>query len=133
MSKQDFTVKQLKELQANPNVISATEKRIVYTTEFKRKFIEEYRNGLGPREIFIRAGFDVDVLGYKRIERASDRWRQAYNQGLLGENEDFVTVHRERLKKSGSLAEKLREQDNEIARLESELAEIKRELIALRG
>ena len=133
MSKQDFTEKQLKELQANPNVISATEKRIVYTTEFKRKFIEEYRNGLGPREIFIRAGFDVDVLGYKRIERASDRWRQAYNQGLLGENEDFVTVHRERLKKSGSLAEKLREQDNEIARLESELAEIKRELIALRG
>ena len=121
MATKDFTKEQLKKLQQNPNVLSATSKRIVYTTEFKKKFIEEYRNGLGPREIFIRAGFDVEALGYKRIERASDRWRMAYNQGMLGENEGFLPVHRDKNK------------ETKIDQLEKELAAIKQELKTLRG
>ena len=121
MATKDFTKEQLKKLQQNPNVLSATEKRIVYTTEFKKKFIEEYRNGLGPREIFIKAGFDVEALGYKRIERASDRWRMAYNQGMLGENEGFLPVHRDKNK------------ETKIDQLEKELAAIKQELKTLRG
>ena len=123
MARKGFTKEQLKKLQANPNVLSASETRIVYTTEFKQKFIEEYRQGLGPREIFIRAGFDVNALGYKRIERASDRWRAACD----------LPPHRDRLSASDTLRDKLREQGTEIARLETELREIRQELNSLRG
>ena len=123
MARKGFTKEQLKKLQGNPNVLSASEKRIVYTTEFKEKFIEEYKKGMGPREIFIKAGFDVEALGYKRIERASDRWRLAYD----------LPPHRDRLRETATLRDKLREQDSEIARLETELSEIRAELKALRG
>ena len=133
MARWDFTKEQLEKIQHNPNVISATPKRIVYTTEFKKKFIEEYRNGLGPREIFIKAGFDVEAIGYKRIERASDRWREAYNKGMLGENKEFLPVHRDKTKKSADMRDRIKEQDAEIARLETELAEIRKELSTLKN
>ena len=84
MAKNTFTTKQLEALRNNPYVVSATERRITYTTDFKKKFVEEYRLGKGPREIFKEAGFDVEALGYKRIERASDRWRTENNEGRFG-------------------------------------------------
>ena len=94
-----FTKEQLRQLNDNPNVISATAKRITYTTDFKRFFVEQYASGLTPREIFYLAGFDVQALGYKRIERAADRFRQMNNEGKLGDN-DFVTVHPSRQRAS---------------------------------
>ena len=133
MSRKDFTEEQLEKLRQNPNVLQATPKRIEYTTEFKKKFISEYKKGLGPREIFINAGFDVEAIGYKRIERASDRWRMAYNQGMLGENKEFLPVHRDKAKSTANLQDKLLEQSAEIARLESELAQTRKELRALQG
>ena len=133
MSRQDFTEDQLKKLQRNPNVLEATSKRIVYTAEFKKKFIDEYRNGKGPREIFIEAGFDVDALGYKRIERASDRWRQAYNEGRLGETEERVEVHRRRARQYETLRDTVLRQKSEIENLENELSELRAQLTALQG
>ena len=133
MSRKDFTPEQLEKLRQNPNVLQATPKRIEYTTEFKKKFISEYKKGLGPREIFINAGFDVVAIGYKRIERASDRWRIAYNQGMLGENKEFLPTHRDKVKSTINLQDKLLEQNAEIARLETELALIREELRALKN
>ena len=133
MSRQDFTEKQLQDLQDNPNVLEATSKRIVYTVEFKKKFIEEYREGKGPREIFLEAGFDVDALGYKRIERASDRWRTAYNEGRFGEKIDYIKVHQRRARQRETMRDTIERQNNEIKNLENELSELKAELLALRG
>ena len=133
MSRQSFTEKQLQNLQDNPNVLEATSKRIVYTAEFKKKFVEEYRGGKGPREIFLEAGFDVDALGYKRIERASDRWRQAYNEGRLGEQGERVEVHRRRARKHETMRDTIARQQSEIENLESELTQLRAELTALRG
>ena len=88
-----FTDEQVKALNNNPNVIAASNRRISYTTEFKKLFVEKYAQGMTPREIFYEAGFDVIALGNKRIERASDRWRQMNNDGRFGEGLDFVPVH----------------------------------------
>ena len=93
MSTRTFTDEQVKTLNENPNVITATNRRISYTTDFKRQFVEKYAAGMTPREIFYQAGFDVIALGNKRIERASDRWRQMNNDGRFGEGLDFVAVH----------------------------------------
>lgn len=94
MSKSVFTAEQLAALRNNPYVESATSRRITYTTEFKKRFIEEYRKGKRPGRIFSEAGFDVNTLGNKRIERASDRWRREYNEDRLGETCGEKKAHR---------------------------------------
>ena len=96
-----FTEEQLKQLNDNPNVISVTAKRITYTTDFKKSFVEQYAAGMTPREIFYKAGFDVQALGYKRIERAADRFRQMNNDGKFGKN-DYVPVHESRQRPGNS-------------------------------
>lgn len=85
MSKKHFTEKEIKKLSENPNVKSVSSKGITYSDEFKRIFIAENKNGKLPRQIFEENGFDVDVLGIVRINRAANRWRNNYNEsGVIG-------------------------------------------------
>ena len=130
MAKTTFTTEQLEALRSNPYVVSATPTRITYTTAFKKKFIEEYRMGLSPREIFKEAGFDVVALGYKRIERASDRWRTSNNEGRFSDTPDFIEVHKERRRYAGSITDKLSQQAELIWQLQNENNQL-RERIAL--
>ena len=65
-------------LQKNPYVEDVNRQRILYTYEFKRFFMEQYLAGKRPVDIFRQAGFDVSMLGEKRIERATARWRAMY-------------------------------------------------------
>ena len=51
-----------------------SERSITYTDEFKNKFMDEYL-----------IGFDVDVIGMRRIEQSAHRWKKAYEKnGLIG-------------------------------------------------
>jgi hypothetical protein len=85
MSKKLFTDKEIKILSNNPYVKSVSTKGITYTDEFKRIFISESENGKLPRQIFEENGFDVDIIGIVRVQRAAYRWRVAYNEsGVLG-------------------------------------------------
>ena len=83
MDKGKLTQEERGLLRRNPNVKRVYEKRIIYTNDFKLHFIEEYTHGKKPQCIFEEAGFDPAVLGNKRIERASARWRKAYIEGKL--------------------------------------------------
>ena len=65
-------------LQKNPYVADVNRQRILYTYEFKCFFMEQYLAGKRPVDIFRQAGFDVPMLGEKRIERATARWRAMY-------------------------------------------------------
>ena len=41
--------------------------------------------GKTPREIFEANGFDVEILGMKRVEQCADRWKKAYEtDGIIG-------------------------------------------------
>ncbi len=85
-------------LSENPNVLEVNENRIVYTNEFKKRFMEAYvSERKGPTQIFREAGFDTAILGSKRIERAAARWRESYAAGSLGEYMDGTVRHRELL------------------------------------
>ena len=70
-------------LSKNPNVESVEKTRIIYTEAFKSYYVKNYLAGKKPTEIFIEAGFDPSILGNKRIERASARWRKLYADGQL--------------------------------------------------
>ena len=75
-------------LRRNPYVEDVNETRIIYTYKFKCMFMEQYLAGARPVDIFRQAGFDVSVLGEKRIERATARWKALYAgngvEGLKG-------------------------------------------------
>lgn len=85
MSKKLFTEKEIKILSKNKNILKISSKSIVYAVKFKEKFIEEYSKGKLPRRIFQENGFDIEILGIKRVEQSAQRWKRAYNKdGLLG-------------------------------------------------
>lgn len=83
MGKRYLSKNEMLKLAENPYVKSVTRKRIMYTDEFKLFFMDSYLQGGKPTKIFKSAGFDVSVLGPKRIERAAARWREAYRKGTL--------------------------------------------------
>jgi transposase len=80
MSKKIFTDKEIKLLLNNPYVKSVTSKGITYSDEFKRIFIVEYEKGKFPRQIFEECGFDVGVIGLRRVKSSTDRWLRAYRE-----------------------------------------------------
>ena len=85
MTKNFLTSHQQKELKMNPYVKAVSDKAITYTDEFKRLFIAQSETGKLPREIFEEAGFDVEVIGITRVQKAATRWRTAYKKyGISG-------------------------------------------------
>ena len=77
-------------LKRNPYVEDVNAVRIMYTYKFKCMFMERYLAGERPVDIFRQAGFDVSVLGEKRIERATARWKALYEGN--GVEEDIIDM-----------------------------------------
>lgn len=73
MSKKLFSGQEVLQLSNNKYVKKVTSKGITYTNEFKLQFIAEYENGKPPIKIFKGAGFDIKIIGIKRIYFASLR------------------------------------------------------------
>ena len=85
MSKKIFSDKDIEILSNNKYVLNVSKKAITYTNEFKIHFIAEYNKGKSSRTIFEEAGFDSNMIGFKRIDCSSSRWRKAYKEnGVLG-------------------------------------------------
>ena len=98
MGRGKLTQEEIKILKKNPNVISVNEDRIVYSDSFKKYFVEQYFMGERPGNIFRSAGFDLKILGSKRIERASYRWRESFEAGTLGLYADTGMSHEAEMK-----------------------------------
>ena len=118
MAKRLFTPEEMEALGRNPNVFSVSPREIQYTNAFKERFIEQYLAGDGPTKIFTDAGFSVEMLGYKRIERASYHWRQAYELGNLGK---YKEIDNDRSPRK-TLLNVIREQQLQIRKLQKELS-----------
>ena len=127
MGRCKFTTEQIEQMKRNPNVLNVNEERIMYSLEFKRHFIDEYKKGITPKNIFKAAGFDTDILGAKRIQRASERWRKA---------NDMMCYHEYIQKNWGTKNERdylrqLTAMQKAIERLEAENGKLKRRNVAL--
>lgn len=118
MSKITFTSREIKLLQKNPNVQRVSERSITYTDAFKNRFIDEYMTGKLPRQIFMEGGFDVDLIGMKRIEQSAYRWKKAYEtNGLLGLTDSRKTASGRPLKRELSPSEVIKRQDKALHQL----------------
>lgn len=129
MSKKTFSEKEIKILEKNINVKKVSSKAITYTEDFKNEFIIKSNKGILPRRIFEEAGFVVDIIGIKRIETSSDRWKNKYKES--GNLEDTRKGNSGRtLKRELSLEEKIArlEAKNKLLEAENELLK-KAELI----
>ena len=133
MSLITFTDEQVKQLESNPYVKAVTNRRITYSDEFKKYFVERYRLGDMPKDIFIGAGFDIKVLGYKRIERASDRFRKMNNKGYFGDEINYVDVHDKRTRHRNTTAEIAKEQQLKIEQLLEENARLTKQIEELKA
>lgn len=127
MSRIKFTDENVLELVKNIYVKNISNKSITYTNEFKIHFIAEYNNGKIPRQIFDEAGFNIDIIGTKRIECASSRWRKAYEKGgVLGlDDSRFNNSGRPRMREL-TVEEIIAKKDVEIKYLKAELELIKK-------
>ena len=125
MTKKFLTSHQQKELKLNPYVKAVSDKAITYTDEFKRLFIAQSETGKVPREIFEEAGFDVEVIGITRVQKAATRWRAAYKKHGINGLEDT------RKHSSGRPLERELSMEEKYARLEAKmrLVEAENELL----
>lgn len=88
MSNKIFTEKEIAVLSRNQYIKDISMNCITYTDEFKRIFVAEYEKGKSPREIFESHGFDINILGMRRVKSSCNRWRTAYAQnGICGLND----------------------------------------------
>ncbi len=126
MSIKVFTEEEIKQLKMNPNVKRVSSKSIVYTLEFKINFMHEYRGGKMPRQIFKENGFDVDIIGMKRIEQCATRWKRQYEDGGVVSLEDSRKNNRGRYKHETQTKEQ------EVEELKAKIALIELEIDMLK-
>jgi len=127
MSKLLFSPKDVQLLQKNPNVQQVSERTITYTDAFKSKFIDEYLTGKTPRQIFKEYGFDEKMIGIKRIEQSSSRWRKAYEKnGLIGLTDTRKSGSGRPLKRELTMAEIMERQAARIQLLEGQIELLKK-------
>ncbi|MEF2967144.1 IS3 family transposase [Paenibacillus sp. M1] len=127
MSKKLFNKNERTLLANNPNVLRVSEKSITYADAFKRVFIDQYLLGRTPREIFEANGFDVEMLGIKRVEQSADRWKKAYDKdGIIGLADSRKEAALRPLKPTLSPDEIIAQQEAKIKLLEAQLEYVKK-------
>jgi len=129
MSKILFNEHQRRQIEANPNVASVSDRSIQYTAQFKLKAVQENLAGKGPVQIFKEAGFDIEIIGIKKAQSALSRWRNTYKtlgeKGFLEERRGKGSTGRPRTEKL-SADKKLEKAEARIRLLEAELALLKK-------
>lgn len=124
MGRGKLTKEEVEILKENPYVKDVNENRVMYTEEFKHRFINEYFNGKAPTAIFVEAGFDVRILGSKRIERASARWREANASGNLAAKMPNNDFYHSRTNGYSLMNDKIKKQEEEINQLKERMAKL---------
>jgi putative transposase len=127
MSKKRFSNNDVLKLSQNKYVLKVSEKAITYTNEFKIHFIAEYSKGKSSRLIFKESGFDIDIIGEKRIDCASDRWRKAFKEnGVIGLNDTRRDSSGRPRKRELTREEIIAKKDAEIEYLRAEVELLKK-------
>lgn len=127
MSKIIFTKQEIETLQNNTNVARVSERAITYTDAFKHKFLDAYLAGKLPRHIFEENGFDVEVIGMKRIEQSAYRWKKAYEKdGSIGLTDSRKSNSGRPLIRELTSTEIIERQEARIKLLEGQVALLKK-------
>lgn len=131
MSKRIFTKEEIESLRKNNNVVKCSERSISYGKDFKIEAVKEYEEGSTGRDIFNRAGFNLEIIGSDAPKSALKRWNKIYRKkGVAGLEIDSRGRNYGR-RKTKEVIEK-----DKIKRLEAQVAYLKAEndfLVKLRA
>lgn len=119
MSVKCFTDEQVEQLRKNPYVKKVSEKSIIFEDGFKELFIAEYKAGKGPTQIFREAGFDVSLIGKRRLDSFTERVKK--------QSERLSGFEDQRKYTSGRPKTKDLTDEEKIERLELKLKTLKQE------
>lgn len=129
MSKIIFNEHQRRQIEANPYVVSVSDRSIQYTVDFKLKAVQDNLKGKGPSEIFKAAGFDIEIIGLSKIQSAIHRWKKIYQihgeKGFTEERRGKGSTGRPHAEKLSS-DKKLEKAEARIRLLEAELTLLKK-------
>lgn len=119
MSRKIFTEEQQQLLRQNPYVFSVSATRLSLTREFKERFMAAYNAGDSPRKILEDHGFDIDVIGKKRVGNISQNIRHEYKV-----HGHFEEGHARRDKSSADVDAEM----DELERLRHEVSYLRQEV-----
>jgi transposase len=124
-----FTPSQIILLKKNINVRHVSDCSITYEPLFKVTAVKAYKEGKPPMDIFLEAGFDMQIIGSKQPKHCLKRWRKTYEAhgkaGLLEERRGKGSVGRNPSKEI-STDEKLKRAEVRIKFLEAEVDFLKK-------
>lgn len=127
MSKVRFSNDEINILSKNKYVLNVSDKAITYTNEFNIHFIAESSKGKTSRIIFEEAGFDVNILGMRRVDCAGTRWRKSYKEhGVLGLDDNRRNNSGRSRKRTVTTEEVIAKQSAEIKYLKAEIELLKK-------
>ncbi len=120
MSTRLLSQEYVKELREHIYVRRATQRTVLFTSEFKQLAYDELHRGKTIREIFTEAGFDIEKLGQKRLENFRERVEKE------GEREEGFTDKRlgnfrhETQTDEAKLRKRLKQLEHQVAYLQQE-------------
>ncbi|WP_341279373.1 IS3 family transposase [Paenibacillus sp. FSL H8-0537] len=118
-----FTETEIRLLESNPNVSRVSGRNVSYAPAFKLAAVQANQAGEPPMEIFLKAGFSIELVGQRTPTESLYRWRETYTKhgeaGLLEERRGLGSTGR-RSKTESSVEEKLQQAEARIKLLEAE-------------
>ncbi len=107
-------------LKEHPYVAKATEWTVSFTPEFKRIAYESYYAGKSMRDIFKDSGFDVEILGEKRLQNFRNKLLEKAEMDAGFKDERKNNCRREAQSTEAQMAKRIRELEHRNAYLEQE-------------
>lgn len=71
-SRRKFTEEAIRILASNSYTYRITETTIRFTLPFKEEFLKRYKEGYSPTQIVTDLGYDINILGKRRVEGIRD-------------------------------------------------------------
>ena len=133
-----FTQEEIVEFSRHPCVFHVSERSIHYTYEFKKRALEMHAQGVSPREIWKRAGFNPDRWKYNYTYSTIKDWKRIvakrgieglanfggfqYDGGRLNKKE-VIKVESDKLKRLELQVTYLQAENDFLAKLRTRRAE----------
>ena len=71
-----LTEEQVERLKKSKYVVSVNENQVVFSEEFKRLALQEWKSGVGPKQIFDKNDIGYTTLGKNRVKSNLARWKK---------------------------------------------------------
>jgi len=126
-----YTDKQIARLKKNPCVFDCKPHFISYTYEFKIRALELHRQGIKPKEIWKRAGFNINMWKKNYCNDTVKDWRRLVNKGGLEkltkkggiQSDTKSKAEKERTKRLELRVEYLEKENDLLAKLRAKRAD----------